>query len=114
MENVMKPYQEAEGRTSWDQSSKQCLKSSIIIAGSQGSPMRTRCLLGGGTGSIPCILSSSRSRASNAVVGLRRAGLPKNKDGWAILNQYHLLSIIITPCLILFVCILFNAGGNME
>lgn len=71
-------YQEAKGRTSWAQSSKQCLKSSIIIAGSQGSP--TRVPSGQWHCFCPvhfilqlfCVL-----RASNTVVGPRHVGLPR-------------------------------------
>lgn len=70
-------YQEAKGRTSWDPTSKQCLKSSsITIAGSQGSPMRIQCLLGGGTAlhSVHFILQPlCIPRASNAVAGPRHA-----------------------------------------
>lgn len=70
-------YQEAKGRTSWDPTSKQCLKSSsITIAGSQGSPMRSQCLLGSGTACIPFILSSSRSAFLGPLMLWQTRGMP--------------------------------------
>lgn len=86
-----------------DQSSKPCLKSSIIISDSPCSSATTWYLLDSGTvHSVPFILLLLWApRPSNAMADPRHTELPRRIGQADILDQHHLLDII-TICLILF------------